>query len=106
MLQINEAVWFQISILFQEKICEVLTTHLNDYQHSLAVCRDFTVSKIDFGLQVPKFKLVSFYSPLNQPDSLGIEFEIDYKGNFEINLEATVGLEPEEAASNLDLLTG
>jgi len=106
MLHINEAVWSQINILFQERICEELTAHLNGYQRNLGICHDFFIGRIDFGPQVPNFKLVNFSSPSNQADSLGIEFEISYDGNFGIELEATVGFEPEQTDNNLDLLTG
>jgi hypothetical protein len=106
MLQINEAAWGQVNLLLQERICDELTAILNDYQQNIGVCHDIFVSKIDLGTQVPNIKLVNFTSPLNQSDSLGIEFALDYSGNFTLELEATIGLDSEEVGNNLDLLTG
>jgi hypothetical protein len=106
MLQINEAVWEQMNLLFQERICDELNFILNGYQQNMGICHDFFVSKINLGSQVPKIKLVNFTSPMNQADSLGIQLELVYAGNFALELEATVGLDFEEIGNNLDLLTG
>ena len=92
-VDINGGAWEALNGLYGEEVCERLTLVLNEKNES-ALCHDFDVCSVDFGMHPPN---ISY-----REESIHLE----YTGTASIELCCVLGLDTEHDTTNLDLLTG